>query len=174
MLLTTEPTTPTAEEIIRTHHDSVWRFLVSIGCEPTLADDLTQEAFLSVLGDGFEYRGSHLTAAWLLRVAKHLFIDHVRKRKAVLGVDLEHAETRWQEFEADCPHEKRVAWLRECMGELTDRAREALQQRYELNLPREEMARRLGMVPAGVKTMLERIRRRLRECVQGKVNHDDA
>ncbi|MCA8916559.1 MAG: RNA polymerase sigma factor [Planctomycetes bacterium] len=172
--MTTEPKTPTNEELILAHQDSVWRFLVSIGCEPNLADDLTQETFLQVLGDGFEYRGPHETAGWLLRVAKHQFIDSVRKKKLKLGVDLEHAETRWQEFEAECAYAQRVQWLRECMDGLTERSREAVKQRYELELPREEMAKRLGIEPAGVKTLLERIRQTLRDCVQGKVDRDQA
>lgn len=174
MLVTTEPTTPTTEELILAHQDSVWRFLVSIGCEPSLADDLTQETFLSVLRGEFEYRGPREMTAWLLRVAKNQFIDSVRKRKLKLGVNLENAETRWQEFEQECEYDRRVQWLQECIEGLTERAREAVKQRYELELPRDEMARRLGMAPAGVKTMLERIRQTLRDCVGAKVNHDRA
>jgi RNA polymerase sigma-70 factor, ECF subfamily len=167
----TESTTPTAEQLIREHQDSVWRFLVSLGCDASLADDLTQEAFLAVLRGGFEYKGPRETIAWLLRVAKNQFIDVIRNRKETVA-DLGDAEARWQEFEGECEYGQRVAWLRECMNELTDRAREAVKLRYELNLPREEMASRLGIAAAGVKTMLERIRQRLRECVQGKVDND--
>jgi len=174
MPVTTEPKTPTNEELILAHQNSVWRFLVSIGCESSLADDLTQETFLQVLGGGFDYRGPREMAAWLLRVAKHKFLDSVRKRKLKLGVDLENAETCWQEFEAECAYAQRVQWLRECMDALTERSREAVKQRYELELPRDEMARRLGIAPAGVKTLLERIRQTLRECVQGKVDRDQA
>lgn len=166
MLVTTQPVTPTTEEIVRAHQDSVWRFLVSIGCEHALADDLTQETFLSVLRDEFEYRGAQETIAWLLRVAKHKFIDTLRKKQAVPDVDLTQAEACWQEFDAD--YEQRVQWLRECMEALTERSREAVRQRYELNLSRDEMARRLGMAPAGVKTLLERVRQTLRECVEKK------
>ena len=172
-MFVTESTTPTAEQLIRDHQDSVWRFLVSLGCEPNLADDLTQEAFLAVLRGKFEYKSPRETVAWLLRVAKNQFIDAIRARKET-PADLAEAETRWAEFEGECDYEQRVAWLRECMNDLTDRAREAVKLRYEMNLPREEMASRLGMAAAGVKTMLERIRQRLRDCVQAKVDNDRA
>jgi RNA polymerase sigma-70 factor (ECF subfamily) len=162
---------PTHEELIRAHHDGVWRFLVSIGCEPALADDLTQETFLALLRGGFRYMGARETNAWLLRVAKHLFIDSVRKRRA-LALSIADAEQRWLDFEDECPFERRVQWLRECMHELPDRAREAVRQRYELNLPRDEMARRLEIAPAGVKTLLARIREKLRECVEAKLSDD--
>ena len=172
MLVTTQPATPTTEQLIRANQDSVWRFLVSIGCESALADDLTQETFLSVLRDGFEYRSPEETTGWLLRVAKHKFIDSLRKHKARPDVDLTNAEARWQEF--DDGYDQRVRWLRECMESLAARSREAVKQRYELNLPRDEMARRLGIAPAGVKTLLERVRQTLRECVQKKEEHDQA
>ncbi len=173
-MLVTESAAPTTEEIIRAHQDGVWRFLVSIGCEPALADDLTQETFLSVLRGGFRYEGPRETTAWLLRVAKNLFIDHVRKRKAVLGIDLAQADARWQEFDDETPFDRRVQWLRDCLGELGERAREAVRQRYELNLAREDMAKRLGIAPDGVKTLLARIRQKLRECVQGKADDERA
>src|SRR5690606_11637689 len=156
-MLVTESAAPTTEEIIRAHQDGVWRFLVSIGCEPALADDLTQEAFLAMLRGGFRYEGPRETTAWLLRVAKRQFSDHARRREAVLGIDLANAETRWQEFEDDCAYEQRVQWLRDCLGELGERAREAVRQRYELNLGRDEMAKRLGIAPDGVKTLLARV-----------------
>jgi RNA polymerase sigma-70 factor (ECF subfamily) len=173
-MLVTEPAAPTTEEIIRAHQDGVWRFLVSIGCDAALADDITQDAFLAMLRGGFRYEGPRETTAWLLRVAKHQFIDHARRRKAVLGIDLANAETRWQAFEDDCAYEQRVQWLRECMENLPERAREAVRQRYELSLPREEMAKRLGVAPDGVKTLLARIRQKLRDCVQGKANDERA
>ena len=37
------------ERLIVEHQAGVWRFLRAAGCEPNLADDLTQEAFVMVL-----------------------------------------------------------------------------------------------------------------------------
>jgi RNA polymerase sigma-70 factor, ECF subfamily len=173
-MLLTETAVPTAEELIRAHQDSVWRFLASLGCEANLADDLTQETFLKVLRGRFVYKGSRETIAWLLRVAKNCYIDAIRSRREVAGVELQEADARWLEFEGECDYEQRVQFLRDCMETLPGRSREAIKLRYELDLPREEMAARLGIAPAGVKTLLERIRQLLRECVQGKVDHDRA
>jgi RNA polymerase sigma-70 factor, ECF subfamily len=173
-MLVIEPAAPTTEELIRAHQDSVWRFLASLGCEPALADDLTQETFLTVLRGKFAFKGEHETIAWLLRVAKNLFIDTIRKRKESVSAELHEADTRWQEYENDCEYEQRVQHLRACIQSLPGRRREAVKLRDELDLPREEMAARLGIKPAGVKTMLERIREALRDCVQGKVDHDRA
>jgi RNA polymerase sigma-70 factor (ECF subfamily) len=172
-MLLTETAAPTAEELIRAHQDSVWRFLVSLGCETNLADDLTQETFLKVLR-GFEYKGPRETTAWLLRVAKNCYIDAIRSRKESVGIELQEADTRWLEFDGQCDYEQRIQYLRDCMKSLPGRSREAVKLRYELDLPREEMAARLGIAPAGVKTLLERIRQSLRDCVQGKADDDRA
>ncbi len=167
-------TIPTAEQIIQSHQRDVWRFLVALGCEPAEADDLTQETFLSVLRGKFEYFGERETAAWLRRAAKNLFISSIRKRRrASLVPNLDDADTDWAEYQEGLPEDERLALLRECIHELTDRAREALKQRYELNLSREQMARNLGMEPAGVRSLLERARQRLRECVERKQSRDE-
>ena len=40
-------------QLIEKYQVGVWRYLRALGCEPALADDLTQETFLSVLQHPF-------------------------------------------------------------------------------------------------------------------------
>lgn len=160
---------PTIEQIIHAHQRDVWRFLVALGCEGNEADDLTQETFVHVLQGRFSYIGERETAAWLRRTAKNLFISSIRKRRrAALAPNLDDAEADWAAYQDALPEDDRLAWLRDCLQSLSERDREALQHRYELELSREEMAQRLGMEQTGVRTLLERIRQRLRECVERK------
>lgn len=175
MIAIMDQATPTHAEIIQAHQRDVWRFLVALGCEANEADDLTQETFLAVLRGEFRYLGPRETAAWLRRVAKNLFVSGIRKRgRAAMVPNLDDADAHWGEFSEQADGDERVLLLRECMGDLTDRSREALRLRYELELDRAEMARRLDMKEAGVKTLLERLRDKLRECVMRRLgaSHD--
>jgi RNA polymerase sigma-70 factor, ECF subfamily len=166
------PERPTNEQLIRTHQRDVWRFLVAIGCDHHEADDLTQEAFIRVLEGNFQYRGEPETAAWLRKTARHLFLTRVRKQSRTVPVaDVETLVADWEQYQAAMPEDERIAWLRECLEALGERAREALSQRYALDLSRDEMARRLGLEPTGVRTLLERARRALRECVEKRRRH---
>ena len=166
-------TTPTIEQIIRAHQRDLWRFLLALGCEPTEAEDLTQEAFIQTLRGGFEYRSEHETAAWLRKVAKNLFISTVRKRKRAPVVrNLDDVDVEWGEWNGHSASDRRIEGLRGCLESLGDRARLALELRYRDDLGREDMADRLDMKEAGVKTLLERARATLRECVEKRTSHD--
>jgi RNA polymerase sigma-70 factor, ECF subfamily len=165
---------PSAEQLVHAHQRDVWRFLVAIGCDHHEADDLTQEALLTVLDHKFEYRGERETAAWLRKVARNLLVSRARRSRRTLPVaDVESLEADWERYTAAMPEDERIAWLRQCMDELSPRAREALQQRYELDMSREAMAQELGLAPTGVRTLLERARRALRECVERKQHRDE-
>jgi len=173
MTVTAPETIPSAEDIIATHQRDVWRFLIALGAEAAEADDLTQETFIALLQGAFEYRGPAETAAWLRRTAKHRFISTIRKRRrAALTPNLDDADGEWAIYQEQCDPDARVALLRECMDLLDERPRKALDLRYRRDLSRPEMAAELGIAEAGVKTMLERIRQRLRECVERKLSDD--
>jgi RNA polymerase sigma-70 factor, ECF subfamily len=163
----------TPADLIVAHQRDVWRFLVALGCTPDEADDLTQETFLSLLRAKFTYRGHAETAAWLRRAARNLFISSLRKRgRAILTPNLDEVESHWQAFEEECAADDRVALLRECLSQLDARDRLALELRYTRELSREEMAARLKLEPSSVRTLLHRLRRALRDCVQRKLSVD--
>jgi RNA polymerase sigma-70 factor (ECF subfamily) len=165
-------TAPTIEQIVRTHQRDVWRFLMALGCDATEAEDLAQEAFVQALRN-FEYRSEHETAAWLRKAAKNLFITTVRKRKRAPVVrNLDDVDVEWATWSEGLAHDTRIEHLKRCLETLAERARAALDLRYRDNLGREEMAARLQMKEAGVKTLLERARAALRECVEKRTSHD--
>jgi RNA polymerase sigma-70 factor (ECF subfamily) len=67
--------------VIDAHYRSVYRFLLFLGRDATLAEDLTQEVFASAWRaiDGFRGRSSIRT--WLHRIAYHAFLDARRRRE---------------------------------------------------------------------------------------------
>jgi len=168
------PRSPSAEEIIAANQRHVWRFLVTLGCRPADADDLTQEVFLNLLRGNFNYESPQATTAWLRTVARNLFVSALRRKRVILlAPNLDDIDPHWAAFEAAAPFDKRVGLLRECVGELDDRLQKAVHLRYAAEVSREQMARELGMAEAGVKTLLERLRQKLKECVERKLRADE-
>jgi RNA polymerase sigma-70 factor (ECF subfamily) len=158
------------EALVRRHQDSVRGFLLFLGCPPSRVDDLVQDAFLSVLSAQFEERSDAATAAYLRKVARNLFLKWLRKeRRQPVVVDLEGAETAFEEFEGDDGGDSYVAALRQCLVGMDERAREVLGLRYRSNLRRTAIAGRLGLSESGVKSILVRTRKRLRACVERRL-----
>jgi RNA polymerase sigma-70 factor (ECF subfamily) len=165
--VTERPTT--AADLIRTHQAGIWRYLRYLGCDPSLADDLTQETFLAVIRKPFEQRSDAETAAYLRTVARHNFLRSVEKsRRWPTLEDLNVAETIWADTHADGGNEYLDA-LEDCLAEVNGRARTAIQRRYRDGCSRAEIAGELKMTEDGVKTLLRRTRHSLRRCVEGKL-----
>lgn len=154
------------DTLARRHQAGLWRYLRFLGADGTTADDLVQETFLVLLTGAFEERSPRETAAWLRLKAKRLFLDGLRRRRRRREARLaDLADEVWAEYARDDGGASWRAALRECLASLPERSRRAVALRYEERLSRSEMARRLSLKKNGVKTLLQRVRAGLRECV---------
>lgn len=156
--------------LIETHQAGVWRYLRALGCEATLADDLTQETFLAVLQKPFEQYNRAATAAYLRRVAYNLFITVRRRAGKVTAVEnVEEFDTAWTEWAGDDSGEELIGTLRECLQGLTNRARMALEMRFQDQSTRQEIAAALEITEHGAKNLMQRAKQQLRECIEEKL-----
>ena len=166
----TTPSSQVVGELVRTHQASVRGFLVFLGCPAPMRDDLVQDVFLSVLASGYEDRGPASTAAFLRTVARNLFLKAMRRARRECPIsDLVAAESAWIEFERDDGGASYVEALRDCLERIGEKASEALRLRYQEAQPRTAIAGRLGMTESGVKSILVRARRKLRGCVERRL-----
>ncbi|MBM4061237.1 MAG: RNA polymerase sigma factor [Planctomycetes bacterium] len=158
----------TADALVHTHLRAVWRYLRWQGASPHEADDLTQEAFVVALQKGAADLEPAATAAFLRRTARFLFLRHRRGRDAEQLADA--VDELWQRHAAHDGGEGLLDALRECLGELTDRARRAVELGYGLGandrLGRVDLGKELGLAPDGVKTLMQRVRQQLRACIE--------
>ena len=69
------------ELVYRENARLVYRFLVSRGCPPQEAEDLTQDTFVKALLHIHRFKGECRLSVWLCQIAKHLWYQHLRKRK---------------------------------------------------------------------------------------------
>lgn len=155
------------ERIVREHHRGVWRYLRVLGCDGATADDLTQETFLVFLAKPFDYLGSEPTAAYLRRIARFVHLDWLAKRGRQAALD---AEVLFEEIGHADNGDAYVEALGRCLEALPRRTRQAVELRYRQQLSRAEIATRLGMKETGVKTLLQRARAALRECIERRLS----
>lgn len=151
--------------LVRLHQAEVWRYLRYLGASNELADDLTQETFLQLLRAPFEARSERATAAWLRTVARNLWIRSFRRPPFDLA-ELETIEATWTGFAADDAGDGALQHLRDCVQQLTGRARDVVRWQYEERCSRTTIAERLGIGADGVKSLLRRTRTVLRDCIE--------
>ncbi len=165
-------------ELHRDHYPRLWSSVQRILNNPTLADDVVQEAFIKAHRDIRRFAGQSQLGTWLYRIAVNQALDTIRKRQRTerwlsflspladdenqpampeghvsptASIGLENAELRETIFEA--------------MAELTVEHRAVIQLRLIDEMSLEETAKLLRCRPGTVNSRLhyacEHLRRKL-------------
>jgi RNA polymerase sigma-70 factor, ECF subfamily len=169
------PTPPAAGfdpvRLIQTYQAGVWRYLRALGCEATLAEDLTQDTFVAVLQRPFHDVSPAATSAYLRKTALNLLISHQRRSGRVRTTDdIEQLDQTWTRWAGDDNGEAVLGHLRDCLGRLTPRARQALEMRFRDDSTRTDIATALEITEHGAKNLMQRAKQQLRECIERKLS----
>ena len=68
------------EELFRTYHNDVYRYLYSLSHDALLSEDLASEVFLKVVKSIGSFRGEADIKTWLFSIARHEWYDYLRKK----------------------------------------------------------------------------------------------
>jgi RNA polymerase sigma-70 factor (ECF subfamily) len=71
------------EDIVNKYEIVVFRFVYSMIRDKQLAEDITQEVFISVYNKMNTFDSNYKFSNWILRIAKNRCIDYVRKYKKI-------------------------------------------------------------------------------------------
>ena len=157
--------------LVEQHQAGVWRYLRALGCESSLAEDLTQETFLAVVRQPFEDFSPAATAAYLRRTARNLYVNsHRRAGKVMVVEDVEQVDRSWTDWAGQDNGEALLDALRDCIGNLSERARLALELRFRDRETRANIASRLMISENGAKNLMQRAKQKLRTCIEGKMS----
>jgi RNA polymerase sigma-70 factor (ECF subfamily) len=127
------------------------------------AEDVTQQVFAKLMTELDRYRpGEAPFAAWVLRVARNLAIDHLRRSRLVPC-----EEVRGEDDLADDAARECAASLREALGGLTPDQRSVLLLRHLVGLSPDEIAEQLGRTVRSVHCLHHRGR-----CAARSALHD--
>ena len=158
------------EELVRQHQSSLRAYLRYLGCATSSVDDLAQETFLTFLSANFDVVDDRSTAKFLRSIARHLFLKSLRSADPQsLAEELDDADATWVRYLDQDGGGPYLDALKACLRVVKGRTKAALALRYESGLGRGAIADRLGASESAVHSMLVRVRRSLRECVERRL-----
>jgi RNA polymerase sigma-70 factor (ECF subfamily) len=138
------------------HNVRVFRFIVRLTGNQTLAEDLVSEVFLDVWrqAEGFEAKSQ--VSTWLLAIARYKALSALRRRTE------EHLDDRMAasiEDTSDDPEtmvhtRDRNGIVKKCLTQLSPAHREVIDLVYYHEKSVDEVARIVGVPPATVKTRM--------------------
>ncbi len=160
--------------LVAIHQNAVYGFAMSLTRQHALADDVTQETFISAFRSISKMRGGNFRA-WLLRIARNKAYDHFRRQNRRRESSVDEEDTPFLATLTDdnpSPHAVAVnSELREalehCVGGLSDEHREVIVLIDVQGQSYDDASAVCGVNIGTVKSRLNRARRRVRDCLKG-------
>jgi RNA polymerase sigma-70 factor, ECF subfamily len=146
------------------YFERIYGFVYSRVRERCLAEDITEEVFLSALKNigTYRYTGSWFSA-WLYKIACNAIVNHYRRAKSELALEsASHLADRTDGVLEEVVRRDRSRRIWEAIDRLPAKQREAMGLKFSADLPLHDVARMMGKSPAAVKLLIYRAVQRLR------------
>jgi RNA polymerase sigma-70 factor, ECF subfamily len=151
------------------HHVRVYRFVLRLVANPTVAEDLTSEVFLSLWRQAHRFKGHSSVSTWLLAIAHNKARTEMRRRRGeVLDEDTLNIADPTDDPEAKLQIDDRSRILRRCLAQLSPDHREMIDLVYYHEKSIHEVAEIVGIPANTVKTRTFYARRRLSELLEAE------
>jgi RNA polymerase sigma-70 factor (ECF subfamily) len=163
----TEP--PPIFTLITEHQRPIHAFILAMVPSGADADDILQDVNMVLMRKGDSFIPGSNFLAWACTVARYEVLNHYRDRKRARQVMVDEdfliclADETAKRVEAQ---DERIAALRGCVGQLTERSRQLLQRFYGDDLSLRAIADERSQSEAALRVTLHRIRMRLMACIQ--------
>jgi RNA polymerase sigma-70 factor (ECF subfamily) len=140
------------------YKDNVYGYVLSFVRDQYEAEDITQHVFLKLTSIIHKYRPREVPfTSWLLRVARNLALDHMRRRRAVLCEDVYDAT-----HQHDDSGDDRRRGLEQALGALSEEQRNVIVLRHLVGLTPGEIAEQMGRTEPSIHGLHHRARQTLK------------
>lgn len=150
------------ERLVRQMQGPVWRYVVHLVGDHSLAEDVSQEVFLRVHRKLHTLRDPERFVPWLLATARNAAFDAGRYRKR-RPVELVGDRDVWSSDSAQDPHISLEVW--DALARLDDQLRESVVLVGMIGLTYQEAADAIGVPEGTVKSRTFRARKLLVEML---------
>jgi RNA polymerase sigma-70 factor (ECF subfamily) len=150
------------------HNVRVYRFILRIVRDTTVAEDLVSQVFLDVWRTAKQFEGRSQVSTWLLSIARFKALTALRQRRFE---DLDQDEVREIADTSDTPEaslERATtrAILRACVAKLSPAHREIINLVYYHEKSVEEVGQIIGIPQSTVKTRMFYARKQLADLLR--------
>jgi len=151
------------------HNVRVYRFIIRLTSNPSLAEDLVSEVFLDAWRQAATFESKSQVSTWLLAIARYKALSALRRRT---DDHLDDQMAASIEDTADSPEtavgiKDRNSIVQKCLIQLSPAHREVIDLVYYHEKSVDEVAQIVGVPPATVKTRMFYARSKLADLLKG-------
>ncbi len=155
------------------HNVRVYRFILRIVRDTTIAEDLVSQVFLDVWRTAKQFEGRSQVSTWLLSIARFKALTALRQRRFE---DIDQEEVREIADDSDTPETSleratTSAILRACVAKLSPAHREIISLIYYHEKSVEEVGQIIGIPQSTVKTRMFYARKHLADLLRSAGVH---
>ena len=176
MGLSFDHTTQVQQRFVQ-HVASVKYFVLSLLSNPSSAEDVVQEVFLTVTAKANDYEEGTNFKAWVFAIARFKVLEQLRTEKregqrlSDATIDLLLGEAAEDSLSDDIEQEQQLTLaLRGCLKELAPKARQMVERVYRDGLKPGAVAKEIGWKASAAYVGLSRARSSLRRCIEVQQN----
>jgi RNA polymerase sigma-70 factor (ECF subfamily) len=150
------------------HHVRVYRFVLRLVRDESVAEDLISEVFLDVWRQAGRFEGRSQVSTWLLAIARFKALSALRRRpdEELDDETAEAIEDPSDDPEVTLDKKDKSAAIRKCLEKLSAEHREIIDLVYYHEKSVEEVAQIVGIPENTVKTRMFYARKRLAELLK--------
>ena len=147
------------------------RYVLSLLPNPSEAEDVVQEVFLTVTAKANDFQQGTNFKAWLLAIARFKVKEQARQdrrranRLSEAVIDLIEADMSVEEVSPE-DEEERMRALACCIDKLPKKQRTILELQYKERMKSGQIAEELGWKASAVYSILTKARANLRKCIE--------
>jgi RNA polymerase sigma-70 factor (ECF subfamily) len=150
------------------HHVRVFRFVLRLVRDESVAEDLISEVFIDVWRQAGRFEGRSQVSTWLLAIARFKALSALRRRpdEELDDETAEAIEDPSDDPEVSLDKKDKSAAIRKCLEKLSAEHREIIDLVYYHEKSVEEVAQIVGIPENTVKTRMFYARKRLAELLK--------
>ncbi|AOY60530.1 RpoD: RNA polymerase sigma70 factor [Desulfococcus multivorans] len=178
------------EDWVDQYGDALYRFAVARVKDPSIAEELVQEALVSALGSRKSYKGMSSRKTWLTAILKYKIVDHFRRsRRESANENLDRIDAhdtsgddlfnekggwsllppRWQTDPGKIQEQREFLDIfYQCLGELPERLARVFMLREMDGAETGEICQEMKVTPTNSWTLLYRARMGLKRCLEAR------
>ena len=164
------------------YYKRVRKFILASVRDESVADDLTQEAFIKAFASLKNFNEEFAFSTWLYKIATNNCIDFIRKRKLQMYSIDKPIESKDSDYVFELPDDsyeadkelisdQRAVLLRQAIDQLPEKYRQVIMLRHSDEQSYEEIAAALKLPIGTVKAHIFRARELLYKQLRHKIRH---
>ena len=152
------------EEVYRRYFADVYKYVLALSRDETVAEEVTQETFFKALTAIGSFRGECQLRVWLCQIARNQYLTLCRERKKFTDAEPEPGDSGIEEGFADREDARRLHIL---LHALPEPYKEVFSLRTFGELPFSQIGELFGKTESWARVTYFRARRKLKEGFDG-------